>query len=109
MPGGHVNFIRLRLSFIRLRLSGQLLGVWAAAAIAASSALAEPANQPNQGGVFLRYLNAPEAGRELRPSPNLWLSFGGAREPAVMDTGSTGVVASAVSIPNFDQLPRRGA
>jgi hypothetical protein len=102
MPAGHVNFNRLRLS-------GQLLAVSAAAGIAASSALAQPANQASQGGVFLRYLNAPEAGRELRRPPNLWLSFGGARQLAVMDTGSTGVVASAASIPNIDQLPRRGA
>jgi hypothetical protein len=93
----------------RIRLGRQLLALSAAASLAAGSAAAQSANRTNQGGVFLRYVNAPEAGRELRRSPNLWLSFGGAREPAVMDTGSTGVVASAASIPNVDQLPRRGA
>jgi hypothetical protein len=44
----------------------------------------------------------------LRRPPDLWLSFGGSRQPAVMDTGSTGIVASAASIPDIDQLPRRG-
>jgi hypothetical protein len=102
MPASLVNFSRLRLS-------GRLLALLAAAAIGAASALAQPANRTSQGGVFLRYLNAPEAARELRRPPNLWLSFGGARQLAVMDTGSTGVVAPAASIPNVDQLPHRGA
>lgn len=101
MPVGDVKFRRVCFG-------GQLLAMSAAAGIAASAALAQPADRTNQGGVFLRYLNAPEAGRELRRAPNLWLSFGGARQPAVMDTGSTGVVAPATSIPNVDQLPRRG-
>jgi len=57
--------------------------------------------------VLLRYLNAPEAGADLREPPHLWLSLGGPRRRAVMDTGSTGVVVSASAIPNVDQLPGR--
>ncbi len=101
MPLGHVNF---RLA----RLSGQLLAALAAAGMAAASALAQPADPANRGGAFLRYLNAPEAGGELRRPPDLWLSFGGSHQPAMMDTGSTGIVVSAASIPNVDQFPRRG-
>jgi hypothetical protein len=101
MPSGHVNFSLARLS-------GHLLAVLGAAGVAAASALAQPAAQTNRGNVFLRYLNAPDAGGELRRPPNLWLSVGGPRQPAVMDTGSTGVVVSAAAIPNIDQLPRRG-
>ena len=95
-------------NFRRRCLGGPLLALSAAASIAASSALAQPADRTSQGGVFLRYLNAPEAGRELRQPPKLWLSFGASREPAIMDTGSTGVVVPATLIPNVDQLPRRG-
>jgi hypothetical protein len=94
---GHVSFNQIRL-----------IAVLGAACVIAASALALPAEQASQGGVFLRYLNVPEAGAELRRPPNLWLSFGGSRQPAVMDTGSTGIVASAASIPNVDQLPQRG-
>jgi hypothetical protein len=101
MLAGRVNF--------RLAHAGRhLLAALATACMAAASALAQPAEQTRQGGVFLRYLNIPEAGGELRRSPDLWLSFGGSRQPAVMDTGSTGIVVSAASIPNVDQLPRRG-
>jgi hypothetical protein len=64
---------------------------------------------PQRGqGVFLRYLNAPPAGGELREPPHLMLSFGGRRLRAVMDTGSTGVVVSASAIPGFEQLPKNG-
>ncbi|MBV9631809.1 MAG: hypothetical protein JO230_27195, partial [Xanthobacteraceae bacterium] len=96
------------VNFSRLCWGGPLLALSAAASIAASSALGQPADRTSPGGMFLRYLNAPEAGRELRQPPNLWLSFGGSRAPAMMDTGSTGVVVPATLIPNVDQLPRRG-
>jgi hypothetical protein len=85
-----------------------LFAVLGAAALAAPSSLAHSTDQTKQGGVFLRYLNAPEDGGNLRGIPTLWLSFGGQRYRAVMDTGSTGVVVSALSIPNIDQLPSRG-
>ena len=85
----------------------RLLVVWGAIAFATPSSLAQPADQTNRAGVFLRYLNAPEAGGDLRASPHLWLSFGGRRQRAVMDTGSTGVVVSASSIPDIDRLPGR--
>ena len=64
MSAGQDNFSRPRSSI-------QLLALLAAASMAAASALAQPANGTSQGGVFLRYLNAPEAGREVRRPPNL--------------------------------------
>lgn len=58
------------------------------------------------GGTFLRFLNAGEGG--LRESPHIGLSFGGRTIRATLDTGSTGIVVSASSIPDFDQLPVLG-
>lgn len=80
----------------------------AAAAITVASVHAQTSNAANRAGVFLRYLNAPAAGDDLREPPHLTLSFDGRRLNAVMDTGSTGVVVSASAIPGFDQLPKNG-
>jgi hypothetical protein len=84
------------------------LALSAVAMIAAAPAHAQPSEQAARQGVFLRYLNAPQAGSDLRDSPHLTLSFGGRRLPAVMDTGSTGVVVSAAAIPGIDQLASLG-
>ncbi|MGF7158562.1 hypothetical protein FHS85_000172 [Rhodoligotrophos appendicifer] len=60
-------------------------------------------------GVFLRYLNAPEPGDDITESPFLALSLdGGETHRAIMDTGSTGIVVAAHSIPDFDNLPSLG-
>jgi hypothetical protein len=79
-----------------------------AAALSIDPARAQTPDAANNAGVFLRYLNAPATGDDLREPPNLTLSFGGRRLNAVMDTGSTGVVVSASAIPAFDQLPKNG-
>lgn len=76
-------------------LWGVLLGLMAGEAQAQSGA------QP----VTLTYLNAPAAGGPLRHPPLLGLAVGsGEVHRAVMDTGSTGVVVSATSIRNLDEL-----
>ncbi len=100
MNTGWVDFSRRRL--------GPLLVALGTVSLAPTTTLAQAADQTSRGGTFLRYLNAPEAGGELRRAPDLWLSFGGARQPAMMDTGSTGIVVSATAIPNIDRLPRLG-
>jgi hypothetical protein len=84
------------------------LALLAAGAIATSPAHAQTADGANRAGVFLRYLNAPPAGGDLREPPHLMLSLGGRPLHAVMDTGSTGVVVSASAIPGFEQLPKNG-
>ena len=53
---------------------------------------------------FLRYLNAD--GGEMRHTPSLSISFGGRKHRATLDSGSTGVVVAATSIPDFDRLPK---
>lgn len=54
---------------------------------------------------FLPYLNA--AGAQLQRPPSLGLSFGGGRvHRAVLDSGSTGVVVGATSIPDFERLAK---
>jgi hypothetical protein len=54
---------------------------------------------------FLPYLNA--AGPELRRPPSLGLSFAGGRvHRAILDSGSTGVVVGATSIPDLERLPK---
>ena len=78
------------------------------AALVPVVACAQTVDGASHAGVFLRYLNAPAAGADLREPPHLMLSFGGRRLKAVMDTGSTGVVASASAIPGFEQLPKNG-
>jgi hypothetical protein len=59
-------------------------------------------------GVYLPYVNAPGPGEDIRTLPRLRISFGGRSYPAVMDTGSTGVVVSADKIPNIDRLQSLG-
>jgi hypothetical protein len=61
-----------------------------------------------QAQVFLPYLNAPPEGAPITAPPRLFLSFGGARRAAVMDTGSTGIVVSASAIPRVEALPGLG-
>lgn len=52
---------------------------------------------------YLPFLNA--RGGDLHRSPSLGISFEGRLHRATLDTGSTGVVVGATSIPNIDQLP----
>src|SRR3954470_12465530 len=61
-----------------------------------------------QGGVFLRYLNAPASGADIAEPPRLHVSFGGREHTAVMDTGSTGMAVSANAIPDLARLPSEG-
>jgi hypothetical protein len=82
--------------------------LFAAVTITAAPACAQSSEAVSGAGLFLRYLNAPAAGNDLREPPHLTLGFGGHRLSAVMDTGSTGVVVSASAIPRFDQLPKDG-
>jgi len=80
-----------------------------AASIAmASPGGAQPRELPDGGSAFLRFFNGRESGGDLQKPPHLGLSFGGRQVRAVMDTGSTGVVVSASSIPGIDRLPNRG-
>jgi predicted aspartyl protease len=58
--------------------------------------------------VFLEFLNSPPVGAPLTEVPRLMLGIGGAFYPAVVDTGSTGLVISATSIPDLDTLPSTG-
>ncbi|AHJ64755.1 Hypothetical protein GbCGDNIH4_0362 [Granulibacter bethesdensis CGDNIH4] len=53
----------------------------------------------NDGSVELTFLNNPPPGEARRESPSLFVSVGGVRMQAVMDTGSTGVVISATALP----------
>src|SRR5262245_60390278 len=88
-----------------------IIGAFVIIAMTMSSALPAYAQSSDPGGkrgVFLRYLNAPAAGGDLREPPHLVLSFGGRQRRAVMDTGSTGIVVSATAIPGIDQLPNLG-
>lgn len=58
-------------------------------------------------GLFLRYLDA--APGLLTRVPRIGLAFpGGERLSADLDSGSTGIVVAAASIPGFDQLPSQG-
>jgi len=90
-------------------VSAALLGL--APGFGAGRARAEaPAPDLSAGktSVFLPYLNAPLGKAPLNRPPALGLSFGGPMLRAVMDTGSTGVVVSARSIPDVDSLPSLG-
>jgi hypothetical protein len=92
----------------RVNAMPRCIALLAAGAFAIAPAYAQTSDATNHTGVFLRYLNAPAAGDDLREPPHLTLSLGGRRLNAVMDTGSTGVVVSASAIPGFDQLPNNG-
>ncbi|WP_051356957.1 hypothetical protein [Azorhizobium doebereinerae] len=86
------------------------LGLAAALSAAPVCALAAgPDYSGAAGAVFLPFLNAPLAGQPATRTPKLAIAFpGGQAHRGTLDTGSTGVVVSATSIPNFDQLPRLG-
>lgn len=79
-----------------------------ALACMASMAVAQtrPNYAPFERGVYLPYLNAAQ-GLQGR-SPSLGLSFGRDIVRATMDTGSTGVVVAATTIPGFASLPSLG-
>ncbi|MCG6204130.1 hypothetical protein LPW26_05750 [Rhodopseudomonas sp. HC1] len=64
--------------------------------------------EAREGGTYLRYLNDSETGEPRRAPPTLLMSFGGEPVRAVMDTGSTGIVVAASSIPNIDNLRQIG-
>jgi len=74
----------------------------------AVSAVGQSDAQLPQTGTFLEFLNAPIAGNPLNEVPHLRMGVEGALVSAVMDTGSTGVVISATSLPNIDRLPSLG-
>jgi hypothetical protein len=52
---------------------------------------------------FLRFLDADSG--PLETAPHIGLAFGDKQIRAVLDSGSTGIVVAAASIPNLDQLP----
>ena len=60
------------------------------------------------GGTYLRYLNDSDSGDPRAAPPTLLMSFGGEPVRAVMDTGSTGIVVAASSIPDIDRLRQIG-
>jgi hypothetical protein len=63
---------------------------------------------PPQSGTFLEFTNAPAPSQPLTEVPHLRIGVDGSLVSAVMDTGSTGVVISATSIPHLDQLKSLG-
>ncbi len=78
----------------------------------ALACLAQPAlaqrYEAHEGGTYLRYFNDSETGEPRGAPPTLLMSFGGEPVRAVMDTGSTGIVVAASSIPNIDSLRQIG-
>lgn len=80
------------------------------AAGAAAQCLAAEERDPSYAAfsqsAFLPYLNVD--GGEMRHTPSLRISFGGRTHRATLDSGSTGVVVAATSIPDFDRLPKIG-
>ena len=85
-------------------------GAVAALVLGAAPALAASSNPYDafDQTAFLAYLNAPDAGADLKRPPRLRISFGGRSYAVVMDTGSTGIVVSADKIPNIDRLQSLG-
>lgn len=77
-------------------------------ALFAPPAGAQPAYDGYHRGVYLLFLNSPPAGEPRSVPPTLALSFGGEAVHAVMDTGSTGIVVAASSIPDVDSLRTLG-
>jgi hypothetical protein len=88
------------------RLGGVGVPALLAASVVASLGAAQPPDKPDGQNVFLGFLNRRESGGYLQNPPHLGLSSGGRQVRAVMDTGSTGIVVSA--IPDIDRLPNRG-
>ncbi|MBS0233781.1 MAG: hypothetical protein JSR99_09870 [Proteobacteria bacterium] len=64
----------------------------------------EPDYKSFEQAAYLSFLNASHEG--LHRSPSLGISFGERFHRATLDTGSTGVVVGATSIPNIDRLPK---
>lgn len=82
---------------------GEVLLVWLMLVLSATSAVA------GAQSVTLTYLNAPAEHEPILHPPTLGVAVGsGDIHRAVMDTGSTGVVISASSIRNLDELPVLG-
>jgi hypothetical protein len=79
-----------------------------AIAVATSPCAAQPSDKTDGRGVYLRFLSKREASGNLQKPPLLGMSFGGKQRHAVMDTGSTGIVVAASSIPDVDRLESRG-
>ncbi|WP_244491518.1 hypothetical protein [Bosea sp. Root381] len=94
----------IRLSFIPASL---VVAVGLAIA-PLGSAHAQPRFDNHRDGTFLRFLNAGAPGAPRSIPPMLAMSFGGAPVHAVMDTGSTGIVVAAASIPGIDALIQIG-
>lgn len=91
------NFMsRLRKSLLALALTSLCAWAWATDA--------PPDYSRYTQGVFLSYVNVD--GGPIHAPPKLLISFGGEQRPAVMDTGSTGIVVSADQIPHWDTLPK---
>jgi hypothetical protein len=80
------------------------LVVAALLALATFNAAAQPRYDDYHRGIFLRFLNASPSGEPRDVPPTLDLSFGGETVRAVMDTGSTGIVVAASTIPNLGTL-----
>lgn len=83
-----------------------LMAIALLAAINAPQGAAQPAAA--QSATFLEFTNAPAPGKPLTEVPHLRMGVDGSLVSAVMDTGSTGVVISATSIPDIDKLPSLG-
>lgn len=77
-------------------------------ALGTSSTLAQSRYGDYHSGTYLSFLNAPKGGAPRSTPPTLALSFGGPVVHAVMDTGSTGIVVSATSIPDLGSLQELG-
>lgn len=83
----------------------RILAIGAALSVGGAGTAQAPAPQT---GTFLEFLNAAAPGKPLTEVPHLRMGVAGALVSAVMDTGSTGVVISATSIPDIDRLPSLG-
>ena len=98
------------------RVAAKLLGLLVTLAPLIARAETPPDYGGYRGETMLRFLDPPQgdtqgrtpAGTGIETIPRLRLSFGGVSRPAVMDTGSTGIVVSAAAIPDFERLPSQG-
>ena len=70
--------------------------------------MTSPKTRPTAGVSICGSYKREAAGGHLEKPPLLGLSFGGRQRRAVMDTGSTGIVVAASSIPDVDRLESRG-
>lgn len=92
----------------RARRPASLLLIGALGVLPMADAARSQASEAAPHPVVLHYLNAPKAGAPLLRPPKLGLTIGGRRRPAVMDSGSTGIVVSASTIPDLAGLPDLG-